>query len=387
MISWNEWLERERVRRARGALTRELRPIESATEPVVHRGGRRLVNLSSNNYLGLAGHPILIEAAARGAVRGAGAGSSRLVVGTSSEIAALEEKIAAFKGAEAALLVGSGYLANLGAIAALCDRDSEIFSDRLNHASIVDGVRLSGAPAHRYRHRDLEHLEELLRSSRAARKLIVTDTVFSMDGDTAPLAGLAELKERYGALLLVDDAHGGGVFGPHGEGYAHELGLAGAVDLTMGTFSKAFGVYGAYLAGSRGLVDHLVSTCRTLVYSTAPPPAVVAAIDASIDLVAAAADARRALLAMSQRFRIRLGELGFDTASSSTQIIPAVVGASGAALELAGRLEREGVLAVAIRPPSVPNGAARIRFSLMATHSEEDLDLALEAMASAREPA
>lgn len=381
MNSWDSWLESERARREQGALERRLRTTEQPAEPIAFRDGKRLVNLSSNNYLGLAGHPALIEAAARGAARGAGAGSSRLVVGGDSATAALEQKIAAFKGSEAALVVGSGYLANVGAIAALCDRDTAIFLDRLDHASIVDGALLSGAQINRYRHLDLDHLEQLLERSGAARKLIVTDTIFSMDGDTAPLDELVELKDQFGALLMADDAHGGGVFGPRGEGYAHELGLADRIELQVGTFSKAFGVYGAYISADRTLIGQLVSTCRTLIYSTALPPAVIAAIDASLELVATADEARRELRVKSERFRTRLTELGFDSGASTTQIIPALVGSSERALELAQELEERGVLAVAIRPPTVPAGQARIRFSLMATHTDEDLELALEALA------
>jgi len=384
MTSWVSWLEREQARRAQDALERRLRSTEQSAAPIAYRGDRRLVNLSSNNYLGLAGHPALIEAAARGAARGAGAGSSRLVAGGDEATAALERKIAAFKGTEAALVLGSGYLANVGAIAALCDRDSAIFLDRLDHASIIDGAQLSGAQVNRYRHRDLDHLERLLERSGAARKLIVSDTVFSMDGDTAPLGELVELKDRFGALLLADDAHGGGVFGPRGEGYAHELGLADRIELQMGTFSKAYGAYGAYIAADRALIDQLVSTCRTLIYSTALPPSVIDSIDTALDLVAEAGGRRRDLRAKSERFRARLNELAFNTGASTTQIIPVLAGSSERALELAAALEQRGVLAVAIRPPTVPAGQARVRFSLMATHSDNDLELALEALAGAR---
>ena len=381
---WDSWLESERSQREREALERRLRTTEQLAEPIAYRDGKRLVNLSSNNYLGLAGHPALIEAAARGAARGAGAGSSRLVAGGDGATEALEQKIADFKGSEAALLLGSGYLANVGAIAALCDRDTAIFLDRLDHASIVDGARLSGAQINRYRHIDLDHLRRLLEESNAARKLIVTDTVFSMDGDTAPLGELVELKDRFGALLLTDDAHGGGVFGPRGEGYAHELGLADRIELQMGTFSKAYGAYGAYIAADRALIDQLVSTCRTLIYSTALPPSVIDSIDTALDLVAEAGGRRRDLRAKSERFRARLNELAFNTGASTTQIIPVLAGSSERALELAAALEQRGVLAVAIRPPTVPAGQARVRFSLMATHSDDDLELALEALAGAR---
>jgi 8-amino-7-oxononanoate synthase len=382
-VSWSRWLEREHERREHAALTRRLRPTESPAEPVARRDGRELVNLCSSNYLGLAGDPRLVEAAARGAVRGGGAGSSRLMAGHDPAFAELEEKVAAFKGTERALVLGSGYLANVGILTAVLDRDAAVFADRLNHASLIDGVRLSGARSHRYRHLDLEHLERLLQASDAPRKLIVTDTVFSMDGDVAPLRELVSLKERYGAALLVDEAHAGGVLGPHGEGLAHELGIAGEVELQMGTFSKAYGAYGAYVAASGAWIDHLVSACRTLVYSTALPPAVVATIDAAVDLVRDADDRRAALRAKAERFRAGVRAAGFDTGGSTTQIVPALVGESERALALAAALEEHGVLAVGIRPPTVPAGTARLRFSLLATHTDEQLDLALQALADA----
>jgi len=264
-------------------------------------------------------------------------------------------------------------------LAALADRETAVFSDRLNHASIVDGVRLSGAQVHRYRHLDLDQLEELLRSSSAERKLIVTDTIFSMDGDVAPLAELVELKNSYGALLVIDDAHGGGVFGRNGEGYAHELGLADEIELTIGTFSKAFGAYGAYVTASRALVDQLISSCRTLIYSTALPPSVVASVDAAIELVRVAGDRREALRKKSTHFRTRLAGLGFDTGASTTQIVPAIVGASERRSSWRGR-SRSAVSwpSQSARRPS--GGQARIRFSLLASHLDDDLELALEAL-------
>ncbi|MER3412042.1 MAG: 8-amino-7-oxononanoate synthase, partial [Thermoleophilia bacterium] len=206
-------------------------------------------------------------------------------MGDDPAYAELEKRVAAHKGTEDALIVGSGFLANLGTIAALAGRDDEIFSDALNHASIIDGCRLSRAAVTVYRHCDVDHLQALLRRSRARRKLIVTETVFSMDGDTAPLCELVELKERYGAAILVDEAHAAGVFGPRGEGYAHELGLAEAIDLHMGTFSKAFGVYGAYLAGRAQWIRYLRTSCRTFIYTTALPPPVIGAVDAALELV------------------------------------------------------------------------------------------------------
>jgi 8-amino-7-oxononanoate synthase len=382
-VSWPRWLETQADRREATSLTRRLRVTETPAEPEAMRGGRILVNLASSNYLGLAGDPRLVAAAQEAAARGTGAGSSRLVAGHDAATAALEEKLAAFKRTEAALLLGSGYLANVGILAAVLDRDAAVFADRLNHASLIDGVRLSGATSHRYRHLDLDHLESLLRASTAPRKLIVTDTVFSMDGDVAPLAELVALKERYGAALMVDEAHAGGVLGPHGEGLAHALGVAGRIDLTMGTFSKAFGAYGAYVAASRAWIDHLVSACRTLVYSTALPPAVVGTVDCALDLVRDAGDARERLRAHGERFRAAVQAAGFDTGGSTTQIVPAIVGEAERALALAAALEERGVLAVGIRPPTVPAGTARIRFSLMATHTEAQLDRALEALRGA----
>jgi 8-amino-7-oxononanoate synthase len=250
---WERVLEERLDELQESGLMRRLSPVEGAVSPIVVRDARRLVNLSSNNYLGLADHPAIKEAMSRACSRGAGATASRLVVGTDNTYLELEEKLAAFKGTEAALVFGSGYLANVGIVAALVDREDAVFSDRLNHASIWDGILASRATLYRYRHADAEHLERLLEQAErkgARRKLIVTETVFSMDGDTAPLPDLADLAGRFGAALVVDDAHGGAVFGPHGEGYAHEAGVADRVDLQIGTFSKGFGVYGGYAAGS-----------------------------------------------------------------------------------------------------------------------------------------
>src|SRR5581483_1655339 len=269
---------------------------------------------------------------------------------------------------------GSGYAANVGVIPALAGLDDAIFSDELNHASIVDGCRLSRATVHRYRHADPEHLAQLLAASPARRKLIVTDTVFSMDGDTAPLAELVELKERYGGGLMVDEAHAAGVFGPNGEEHAHAEGLAEHVDLHLGTFSKAFGAHGVYVGGRADWIRHLVNTCRSLIYSTALPPPAVAVAAAALELVREAHDRRAALLENARRLREGLGVPG------STQIVPFVVGEAEDAVALSERLEEQGVLAVAIRPPTVPPGTARIRFSAMATHTAADVDRVVEAL-------
>ena len=383
LTGWEQMLEERLGELERRQLLRTLYPVERPVDPVVRRGGRSLVNLSSNNYLGLAGHPALEEAMRAATSRGAGATASRLVVGTDSAHAELEEKMAAFTGAGAALVFGSGYLANVGILSAVVDREDAVFCDRLNHASIWDGVRLARAELYRYRHGDADHLAEMLKRAErrgVRRKLIVTETVFSMDGDVAPLEAIVELKERFGAALIVDEAHAGGVFGPHGEGYAHEAGVADLVDLRVGTFGKAFGVYGAYAAGSETWIRYLVNTCRSFVYTTALPPAVIGGIDAALDLVRAAGDLRQTLRERSERFRSGLQTLGFDVRGSTTQIVPAVVGSSDRALDLGRALEEQGVLAIPIRPPTVPNGTARIRFSLTSQHANGDIDHALSAI-------
>lgn len=386
--SWETFLQEQLERLEESGRLRTLQPVEGAQQPVLRRGDKRLINLSSNNYLGLADHPVLKEAAARAAIRGSGATASRLIVGHDLQVAELEEKLAAFKGTEAALLFGSGYLANVGVLSALLGRGDVVFSDELNHASIIDGIRLSKADCYRYQHRDMDHLETLLKQAAQRgfrRRLIVTDSVFSMDGDVAPLREIVWLKNRYHAALMVDEAHGGGVFGPHGEGYATHAGVSQEVDLTMGTFSKAFGVYGAYVAGGRDWIRYLINTCRSFIYTTALPPAVVGAIDAAVDLVQSSHQLRKALMAKAERFRRRLREMGFDTAGSSTQIIPVVIGGNREAVAFSRALEELGVLGVAIRPPTVPEGTARIRFSLMAKHDDEDLDVALAAIGAVGE--
>jgi 8-amino-7-oxononanoate synthase len=382
--SWETFLAAALDERADKGLLRTLRPVRRLPGGRVRTGdGRELLDLSSNDYLGLASHPALGEAAARAArERGTGSTASRLIVGDDPATHELEERLAEHKGTEAALVLGSGYAANVGLIPALAGRGDAIFSDRLNHASIVDGCRLSRADVLRYRHGDVDHLEELLRGSSAQRKLIVTDTVFSMDGDTAPLREIVELKEQHGAALLVDEAHAAGVFGAHGEGYAHELGLEDGVDLHLGTFSKAFGVYGAYVAGSETWIRFLQNACRSLIYSTALPPPVIGAVATALELVRGAHDLRSAVLRKAERFRARLGELGLDTSGSATQIVPVQIGRPEEAVTFSSALEQRGVLGVAIRPPTVPPGTARIRFSLSAAHEDGALEHALDVLAS-----
>ena len=367
---WEQFLAEELDRRAEAGLLRSLREFQREGAWVVAQDGRRLLNFSSNDYLGLASHPDVLDAAARAAARAGGATASRLIVGTDAAYAEVERKLAEFQGTEAALVFGSGYLANVGVISCLVGRGDAVFSDSLNHASIIDGCRLSRAAIHRYGHGDIDELEAMLQGSGGERKLIVTESVFSMNGDVAPLAEIVELKERYGAALLVDEAHADGVFGPHGEGYAHELGIADRVDLHLGT----------YVAGSSLWVRYLVNASRSFVFTTGLPAAVIAAVDAALDVVYAADGLRAELQEKARRFRTQLASLGLDTSGSSTQIVPLVTGASDAAVALSAALEEAGVLAVAIRPPTVPTGTARLRFSLTALHADRDVEDALNAV-------
>jgi 8-amino-7-oxononanoate synthase len=346
----------------------------------VRVGGRVLLNLSSNDYLGLAQDSRLIQAAQKAAERwGVGAGASRLVTGHLALHEAVEAKLADFKGTEAAVIFSTGYMANLGVISALAGPGDEILCDRLNHASIYDGIRLSGAELRRFPHRDLDRLEKLLKEAPAGRtRLIITDSVFSVDGDLAPLRELVELKDRHGALLMIDEAHATGVLGPKGAGLAEALEVAGRIDVHMGTFSKALGSLGGYVAGDRPLIHYLHNKARAFIYSTALPPPVLGAIDKALDLVAGYPEPRHHLLDQAEIFRHELSQAGFDTLGSETQIIPVLVGENARTLEFAARLRQEGLMAVALRPPTVPPGKARVRFSLSAAHSAADLAQARE---------
>jgi 8-amino-7-oxononanoate synthase len=346
----------------------------------VRMAGRVLLNLSSNDYLGLSHDPRLIAAAQAAAVEwGVGAPASRLVAGHLALHEEVEAKLAEFKGTEAAVIFSTGYMANVGVLSALMGPEGVIFSDKLNHASIYDGIKLSGAALQRFPHRDLNRLEKLLQqASGAKRRLIVTDSVFSVDGDLAPVEGLVELKERYGAGLMIDEAHATGVLGERGAGLAEALNLTARVDVHMGTFSKALGSLGGYVAGDRRLIDYLHNRARSFIYSTALAPPVLGAIGQALEIVAREPGPRQYLLAESGRFRQRLQEAGFDTLNSETQIIPVLVGDNARTLVFAARLREQGLMAVALRPPTVPPGRARIRFSLSAAHRREDLDRAVE---------
>jgi 8-amino-7-oxononanoate synthase len=376
--------ERLEELRDRG-LYRRLRLIEGPQGPQVQLGGRQVLLLCSNNYLGLASHPKVREAAAEAALRwGAGAGASRLISGNMEPHRRLEARLAEFKGYEAALLFGSGYLANTGLIAALAGAGDVVFSDELNHASIVDGCRLSRAETFVYRHGDLEHLAWCLREAAGRGSLIASDGVFSMDGDVAPLAELLELARRHGCRLLVDEAHATGAIGPGGRGSVAAAGLSGEVDVVVGTLGKALGSYGAYACASAETIDFLVNTARPFIFSTAPPPPSVAAAMAALELVSPERVER--LQANANRFRAALCAEGLDAGRSQTQIVPIEVGAAEPTMELCERLLEHGVFAQGIRPPTVPKGSSRLRFTVMASHDAGELERAAKLIgATARE--
>jgi 8-amino-7-oxononanoate synthase len=355
-------------------LRRRLRLIDGPQGPEVLLDGQPVLLLCSNNYLGLADHPRLRRAAADAALAlGTSAGASRLISGTMSIHAALEARLAEFEGTEAALLFGSGYLANTGSIAALARRGEVVFSDELNHASIIDGCRLAGAETFVYRHADTEHLEWGLRRAAGRGALIVTDGVFSMDGDVAPLAELAALARGHDCRLLVDEAHATGCLGPGGRGSVAAAGLSGEIDVIVGTLGKALGGYGAYVCGSKQLVDFLVNTARPFIFSTAPPPPAVAAAAAALDLLAESPKRVERLRANAAALREGLRAEGLEPIGAETQIVPLVIGEADDTMALCERLLEQGVFAQAIRPPTVPPGTCRLRLTVMATHRMDDL--------------
>jgi 8-amino-7-oxononanoate synthase len=355
-------------------LRRRLRLIQGPQGPQVTLDGRPVLLLCSNNYLGLADHPRLRQAAAEAALSlGTSAGASRLISGSMSIHAELESRLAEFKGAEAALLFGSGYLANTGAIAALARRGEVVFSDELNHASIIDGCRMAGAETFVYRHADTDHLAWGLRRSAGRGALIATDGVFSMDGDIAPLPELADLAQRHRCRLLVDEAHATGCIGPGGRGSVAAAGLTDEVDVIVGTLGKALGGYGAYVCGSAELVDFLINSARPFIFSTAPPPPLVAAADAAIDLLMEDLSRVERLRANAAALRDGLRSEGLDPIGADTQIVPLVIGEADDAMALCERLLGEGVFAQAIRPPTVRPGTCRLRLTTMATHRTADL--------------
>ncbi len=355
--------------------------VEAVRGSKVIMDGRSLLLLCSNDYLGLAGHPALRRAAAAAMEQyGFGSGASRLVSGTCPLHWELEQRLAAFEGTGAAVLFNSGYAANTGIIPAVAGEGDAVFSDSLNHASIIDGCRLSRAKVNIYRHRDMGHLETLLKQSvNFGRKWIVTDGVFSMDGDIAPLREIVGLSEQYGAGVMVDDAHAAGVLGKSGKGSVEHFGLEGRVPIRMGTLGKAFGSFGAYAAGDGNLIKHLINRSRSFIYSTALPPAVCAASLAALGVMESEPWRKARLWENRKKFADGLASLGITTAPSETPIIPVIVGDAGRTLEASRRLLELGIFATAIRPPTVPEGSARIRTTVTAAHSGEDINLAVDA--------
>jgi len=338
----------------------------------------------SNDYLGLANHPQVLDALRRGAERyGVGSGAAHLISGHSVAHQALEEELAAFTGRPRALLFSTGYMANLGVVSALVGRADRVFEDRLNHASLVDAGLLSRARLLRYPHRDLSALEQQLGASGNGRRLILTDGVFSMDGDLAPLPQLAALASRRGAWLMLDDAHGLGVLGPSGAGTLEHFGLGSdQVPILMGTLGKAFGTFGAFVAGSEELIETLIQQARTYIFTTAPPPAVAEATRASLAL-AYREDWRRARLReLVERFRAAAVELGLPVADSITPIQPLILGSAERALLWSRQLEQQGILVPAIRPPTVPEGSARLRITFSAAHTERQLERLLDVLST-----
>ena len=361
--------------------------LSSAQGPTVIVDGVELINLASNDYLGLAAHPALVAAAAE-ALReyGVGSGAVRPIVGTMEVHRALERRLAELKEAPDALLVPSGFTANSGTVGALLGKSDAIVSDELNHASIIDGCRLSGARISVYRHADVADAERALEAvADADHVLLVTDGVFSMDGDIAPLPELLALADSHGATVMVDDAHATGVLGETGRGTAEHLGCSGRVPIQIGTLSKALGTLGGFVAASEVVVDYLRVRGRPYLFSTSQPPSVAAAGLAAVDLLSRDAPRRERLRASAKRFRSGLRDLGYDTGASVTPIVPVLLGEERRATALSAALRRRGVLAQAIVFPTVAAGRARVRAIVTAAHSEHQLDQALEAFAAARE--
>jgi 8-amino-7-oxononanoate synthase len=368
-------LQAQLARLEEASLRRTLRPVDAS-----------LLNFAANDYLGLSRHPALIEASRQAtAQHGTGAGASRLVTGTDSAVLALENQLAAWKEKEATLVFSSGYAVALGTIPALVGKGDTVILDKLSHASLIDAARLSGATVRTFPHNDLARLEALLKkiASEKARVLVITESIFSMDGDAAPLRELVELKDRFGAWLLVDEAHATGLYGATGAGLLAEAGLSARVEIVMGTLSKALGSVGGYIAGSRTLIDWLVNRARSFIYSTALPPGVIAASHAAVELAQSSegASLRDRLRRNIAHFHAGLPDRWKDRSLSSSAIQPLICGETAAALQMATGLRKAGFLIPAIRYPTVPRHAARLRLTLSAVHADKDIDALNRALA------
>src|SRR5262245_41766824 len=362
------------------SLYRRLRSVAGEQDTLLTVDGRQVLNFCSNNYLGLANNPALRQAAKEAIDRyGCGSGASRLISGNMTLHEELESKIAELKGTEAALVFNSGFQTNTGIIPVLVGEGDVILSDALNHASIIDGCRLSRAKVAVYRHCDLDELEQKLKDALPKdRKLIVTESLFSMDGDEAPLADIVRLAEQYDAMVMVDEAHATGVYEPDGAGIVAKLGLGERVLVQMGTLGKALGGFGAYVAGSKALRELLINRCRSFIFTTSLPPAVMATGIAAIDLVRRQPERRRTWWKNCERLRPGLAKLGYSLGNSQSQILPLMIGDATQCMKLSEDLMQRGVFAQGIRPPTVPAGTSRLRITLMATHSYEHIDKALQ---------
>lgn len=360
---------------------REISYLESAQAREAKIEGRSYRIFSSNDYLGLCNNRRLKQVAVEAIERfGVGTGASRLTAGSNSLHRELEKSLAHFKKRESALVYSSGYMANIGVISSLANRDSVVFCDRLNHASIIDGIRLSGARLVPYRHKDMDDLEAKLRRYARRKNLIVTDGVFSMDGDVADLQGIIHMARKYHALTIVDDAHGTGVIGSEGRGSEEYLGMEGHIDICIGTMSKAMGAEGGFVTGSQEIIDYLRQTSRSFIYSTSPSPASMAVSMESLEIIGEYGYKRLELSQKGKYLREKVKEIGLDVLDGETPIIPIVLGGEQAAIEYSSKLMDHGIYLSCIRPPTVPKGSSRLRVTLTADHSYEDLDLLLECL-------
>ena len=376
------WINSELAELERNGLRRQLADRTGAQGVTIQLDGRQLINFSTNDYLGLASDPRLTEAV-RTVLdqQGWGAGASPLISGHSDLHRQLEQKLAQFEHAEAALVFPSGFAANAGTIAALVGPGDVVFTDRKNHASLLDGCRLSRADVRVYPHNDWQRLDQLLgRDSDHARRLIVTDSLFSMDGDTAPLVQLAEVAERHQAMLMIDEAHATGVFGPSGRGLAEAQQVESQIPIRVGTLSKALGSHGGYVVGDQHLIDWLVNRARSYIFSTAAPAAVAAASIAALNIVIEEPHRRITLLERATQLRDRLTTLGWNVGHSTSQIIPVIVGQAETALRLSASLRQKGIFAPAIRPPTVPKNEACLRISLSYAHTQQMIDQLIDAL-------
>ena len=359
------------------SLYRALKIVEPVKGGKLRYNDKEILNLCSNNYLGIS-EELRLPTEQQQDATPVGATASRLIVGNHPSFNSLETTMAELKGTESCLVFSCGYMTNIGTISALVGQGDAIYSDRLNHASIIDGARLSGARHFRYRHNDPEHLKQLLIKSKDFRKrLIITESIFSMDGDQASLEELVDLKEKFNAIIMVDEAHAAGIYGKRGAGLISELGLCDRVDIQMGTFSKAYGCFGGYVAGAKILTDYLINRARSFIFTTGLPPCINSLNQQAVELSIHEDWRRRRLFENAEYFRNGLKKLGLNSGKSTTQIIPLIIGDESRALKLSELLWSKGIAVVAIRPPTVPKKTARLRFSVMATHKKSDLEWAL----------